>query len=257
MADLEQRDWSGTAARSTANEHAMPFVTVSQMREVDRLAVEAYGITLLQMMENAGRALAALARQRFLGGNAAGARVLVLAGSGGNGGGGLVAARRLHGWGADVEVRLSAPAERLRSETRHQLVTLERSGVQVHAGAEPVPSCDLVVDALIGYSLRGAPQGLARQMIDETNGAGRPVVSLDIPSGMDADTGVAAASVIHASATLTLALPKVGLRAHGARRWIGELYLADIGIPPELYESPSLGLLIAPVFALSDIVRIW
>ena len=82
----------------------IPAITTEQMREVDRLMVDVFGIELLQMMENAGRHLAALARQRFLGGNPVGKRVVVLVGSGGNGGGGLVAARRLQSWGADVKI---------------------------------------------------------------------------------------------------------------------------------------------------------
>ncbi len=82
----------------------IPTVTTEQMREVDRAMVEDYGIDLLQMMENAGRNLAALARRRFLDGDVAGRRVIVLAGSGGNGGGGMVAARYLHNWGAEIDV---------------------------------------------------------------------------------------------------------------------------------------------------------
>ena len=91
----------------------VPYVTTDQMREVDRLMVEEYGIVLLQMMENAGRGLARLARERFLDGDARGRSVVVMAGSGGNGGGGLVCARRLAGWGAAVHVWLANEPERL------------------------------------------------------------------------------------------------------------------------------------------------
>ncbi len=88
----------------TVNDVIVPFITTDQMREVDRAMIEDFGISLVQMMENAGRNLAQLARQRFLDGDPRGRRVVVLAGTGGNGGGGLVCARRLHNWGAEVEV---------------------------------------------------------------------------------------------------------------------------------------------------------
>ena len=93
---------------------ALPAIDVPQMAEVDRLMIEEYHISLLQMMENAGRCLAVLARDRFLEGNPSGKRMMILAGSGGNGGGALVCARRLHGWGAEVEVYTSTPREQMK-----------------------------------------------------------------------------------------------------------------------------------------------
>ncbi len=130
-----------------------PCVTAEQMAEVDRAMVEDYGISLLQMMENAGRNLARLARDRFFGGDPRGARVVVLAGTGGNGGGALVAARHLCNWGADVKVRLSADRVSLSSVTRDQLGILEAMGVSF-GGPDALPSgdmVDLVVDGIIGY----------------------------------------------------------------------------------------------------------
>src|SRR5215472_206604 len=140
--------------------HMLP-ISVAQMREVDRLMIQQYGIALLQMMENAGRSLAALARQR-LGGTASGAHVVVLAGTGNNGGGGLVAARHLANAGADVLVALTQPPPLPGEVPEHQRRTLERIGVAgsdraVSAEALPkyLAAADLVLDALIGYSLRG------------------------------------------------------------------------------------------------------
>ena len=106
----------------------IPFITTDQMREVDRAMMEDSGIDLAKMMENAGRELAHLARSRFLGGNPKGKRVAVLAGTGGNGGGGLVCARGLNNWAANVTVWLSSIAERLTEVPRHQLSILERRG---------------------------------------------------------------------------------------------------------------------------------
>ena len=236
----------------------IPYVSSDQMREVDQLMVEEYGIKLTQMMENAGRHLAHLARRRFLDGDPRGRRVLVLAGTGGNGGGGLVCARRLHGWGADVHVWASASASRFAEVPRHQLTILERMDVAVEIEGDVVrlPPADLIIDALIGYSLKGAPRGAAAALVLGANGHDAPVLALDIPSGIDGTTGEVHDPAIKAAATLTLALPKLGLRAPGAREHVGELYLADIGVPPALYAAPTLGLTVGPIFAEDDIVRL-
>ena len=237
----------------------MPYVTVEQMREVDRAMVEDFGIALLQMMENAGRALAIVARERFFGGDGRGHRATVLCGAGGNGGGGLVCARRLHAWGCEVTVCLSAPAARFEGAARHQIAILENVGLRVnHPGDSfSLPAADLIVDALIGYSLRGAPVGPAAKMIEAVNAADGFVLSLDMPSGIAADTGSALDIAIKADATLTLALPKIGLVKDNARPYVGELYLADIGVPTELYGRVPLCLSVGSVFARGDVVRLF
>ena len=236
----------------------IPFVTADQMREVDRAMVEDYGISLLQMMENAGRGLAHLARGRFLDGDPRGRRVLVLAGRGGNGGGGLVCARRLHMWGADVRIWLTSEASDLAEVPGHQLAILERLGVQVQVahGAIKLPPADLIVDALIGYSLRGAPRDSAAVLIGVANRHPAPTLALDVPSGLDATTGIAHDPAIRAVATMTLALPKEGLRALQAKDLVGELYVADIGVPHVLYNAPPLQLDVGPLFAEAEILRL-
>ena len=225
------------------------------MREVDRIMVEEYGVLLVQMMENAGRALAGLARHRFLDGDARGRSVLVLAGPGGNGGGGLACARRLHGWGARARVVLSRPASSLAEVTRLQLTILERMGVSIAEGGG-LPRADLVVDALIGYSLHGPPTGTSAALIRAANRHGAPVLALDVPSGIDSTTGEVYEPAVRATATLTLALPKCGLDSEQARQHVGELYLADIGVPPELYARPGLDLEVGHLFAGGDVVRV-
>ena len=241
----------------------VPYDSEDQMREVDRLAVVEFGITLFQMMENAGRALARLARERFLAGDARGKRVLVLAGPGGNGGGGLACARNLHNWGADVRVFATSPPERMGDVPGHQLRMLETLGVPTVVAlavaapeGAPLPEADLVVDALIGYSLRGAPSGAAAALVRAANRHSAPTLALDVPTGLDSTTGEVAGDAVRADATLTLALPKEGLRAASAEEYVGELYLADISIPAELYARPSLGIEVGPLFALNDIIRI-
>jgi NAD(P)H-hydrate epimerase len=223
----------------------VPALTAAQMREVDRIAVEEFGLALLQMMENAGRALARTALDML---EPAGGRVVVLAGSGGNGGGGLCCARHLHNWGVAVSIVLSKAHVELRGAARAQLDVLRAAGVrpieEQQAGAA-VAEADLTVDALIGYSLRGAPQGRVAALIALCNRRSRRTLSLDVPSGLDATTGQAPGAVVRPERTLTLALPKTGLR-HAP----GALALADIGIPPEVYLG--VGVSFAPMFGASD-----
>jgi NAD(P)H-hydrate epimerase len=229
----------------------VPFISTEQMIEVDRAMMEDFGIDLTRMMENAGRNLAHLARERFLGGDPRGKRVAVLAGTGGNGGGALVAARRLHGYGAEVHVFVTR--NELTPVPAAQLEILQEIGVDVSVGSLPGATVDLVIDGLIGYSLSGNPRGIAADLIHWANNADAPVLSLDAPSGLDTTTGTAFDPTVTATATMTLALPKDGLRAAPA---VGELYLADISVPAELYARPPLDLDVGRVFHANDIVRL-
>lgn len=213
----------------------VPAVTAEQMREVDRIAMEEFGLGILQMMENAGRNLAENVMD-MLGGTSG--EVTVLAGSGGNGGGGLCCARHLHNRGFRVWVVLSKEAAILSGAARNQLQILQSAGVQPvdpSQAEEVICRAQIVVDALIGYSLRGTPQGRAAELIDLCNQHAARVLSLDVPSGLDATTGEAPGPVVHPERTLTLALPKIGFQ-----RVPGDLYLADIGIPPEVYHRLGL-----------------
>ncbi len=234
----------------------IPTVSVEQMREVDRLMIDELHIDLLQMMENAGRALAEQAR-RLVGGDVRGAQVVVLAGPGGNGGGGLTAGRLLI-WGADVTVILGAARPEVKGVPLHQLGILDSMGALARdaAPADAVEaalhSADLVLDALIGYSLRGAPREPIASLIRAANASGTPLLALDIPSGMNGDSGEAYDPTIRAVSTLTLALPKRGLTRPAARGWVGNLHVADISVPQVVYDR--LGLDVGALFARSDIV---
>lgn len=236
----------------------VPYLTTEQMIEVDRAMIEDFHIELIQMMENAGRNLAHLARQRFLANNPIGKKVIILAGTGGNGGGALVCARRLHNWGASVEVFLSGPSTDFPRVPTHQLHILQRMRVLV-AQAEAVRhagSADVIVDGLIGFSLSGPPRGATADLIRWANAQGTPILALDVPSGVDSTTGTVYRPAIQATATMALALPKEGLRAPQAERYVGELYLADISVPLALYASPRLNAMVGPVFATDDIIRL-
>jgi len=234
----------------------IPYLTTEQMIEVDRAMIEDYRIDLIQMMENAGCNLAHLARARFLGGDPREKPVVVLAGTGNNGGGALVCARRLHNYGAQVQVLITRPDASFKTVPAHQLEILRRMELPITlAGDFPaIEPPALVVDGVIGYSLKGAPRGGAAELICWANAQPCPILALDIPSGIDTTTGKVFNLAIEAAATLTLALPKEGLRAPDVEQQVGELYLADIGVPPALYAG--LGLEVPAIFAESDIVRL-
>ena len=234
----------------------IPTLTREQMVEVDRAMVEDFGIELLQMMENAGRHLAHLTRDRFLAGDAEGKAVAILAGTGGNGGGALVAARRLHSWGARVEVALMRPADVYSGVPRHQLETARKLGMRVKTmESEPLEEGpDVILDGMIGYGLRGKPKGSVADAIRWATAQPAPVLALDLPSGMDPTSGEMTRPAIKATATLTLALPKRGLAEAGAEEFTGQLYLADIGVPREVYGQ--LGIDVGAVFSGGDLLRL-
>ncbi len=233
----------------------IPALTTDQMKEVDRLMIEEFHIELIQMMENAGRNLALLAK-RMLEGDVLDRPIVVLAGRGNNGGGGLVAARHLLNWGAWIQVVPSYPPDDYRGVARHQLDILQRMGAPLAWAEEgwELPPCDLVIDAVIGYGLRGDPRGKARDLILLANSSVAPILSLDAPSGIDTADGRVFQPHIRATATMTLALPKTGLLYPDALAASGTLYLADISVPPELYDR--VGLEVPPLFGRDTLLRL-
>ena len=236
----------------------IPYLTTEQMVEVDRAMMHDYKIELIQMMENAGRNLAHLARARFLDGDPRGKLIVVLAGTGGNCGGALVCARHLQNYGADVKVFTTKIGPDFTPIPAHQLAILHRMHVSVTL-ADSITSAkrpDLIVDGVIGYSLKGAPRGTAGNLIRWANGQDSPILSLDAPSGVDTTTGTVFDPAIKATATMTLALPKEGLRTLGVDQQVGELYLADISVPPGLYAEPALAVEVGHIFAQNDIIRL-
>lgn len=244
---MEQR--GGVVSFRTDDGIELPAVTAEEMREVDRVAVDEFGLGVLQMMENAGRSLATHAMEMLSEGAG---RVAVLAGSGGNGGGGLCCARHLRNHGVGVDLVLDRPPARLAGAAASQFRVLAESG------AKPVPEKDVpravggaavIVDALTGYGLKGAPRGRVAELIEIANQSGGRILSLDVPSGVNATTGDALGGAIRPERTLTLALPKTGLA-----RVSSELYVADIGIPAEVYER--LGIQVGPFFGDRYSVRV-
>ncbi len=228
----------------TVTADRLAWITETDMVEVDRVMIDDLNIELIQMMENAGRHLARVVRE-----GAAPSTVVVLAGSGGNGGGGLVAARHLANAGIEVVVVTTREPSGMAPIPAHQLDILERMGIERRDEPPIGPGVDLVVDAVIGYSLRGAPRGRSAALIEGT-AAAACVVSLDTPSGLDVTTGAAPGVAVAADATVTLALPKIGLRHAGA---VGELYLADISVPPGVTAANGAT---SPPFDAGGVLRI-
>lgn len=232
-----------TTSYPTSSPEELGWLTATQMLEVDRIMIEDLEIELIQMMENAGRNLAQLILDRYNPDT-----VTVLAGSGGNGGGGLVAARHLANRGVDVSVTLGQPADRLGPVPTHQYDILQHMGVPTE---DDPRTADVVIDALIGYSLKGAPRGRIAELIEASASMTAPIVSLDNPSGLNVTDGTVPGVVITADATMTLALPKIGLRDAAQA---GILFLADISVPPSVYDS--VGVTPAPDFTTSTLIQV-
>lgn len=229
----------------------MIYVTADEMREIDSAAIEEFGIDVLSLMENAGVATAILAR-RLMGG-ITGKKVACLIGKGNNGGDGLVAARHLHDWGAEVRIFLGADKDSLGDVTSRHLRTLEAMGVAA-SQSTVLEGFDLIIDALLGYNAKGPPREPVASMIRTANKAKVPLLALDIPSGLDPTSGTPNDPCIEAKATLTLGLPKTGFLNPSSKRFVGELYVGDVSIPREVYVRFSMP---TPPFGREQVVRIW
>jgi NAD(P)H-hydrate epimerase len=216
---------------------SVPTGTAAQMTQVDEIMMDELGVDILQLMEAAGLAVAEAVR-RELDGDVAAKRVLVLAGSGGNGGDALVAARHLLSWGAAPHVVLSKPLDNLGSTTSAQVRATHSVGVKMETFADADPGAfsgyDLILDGLLGYSGRGDPSGATGEMIRMANELPAPVLAIDLPSGLDPDTGEPGDPTIQADATIALVLPKRGFLAPEARALCGTVTVASIGIPRQV-----------------------
>src|SRR5262245_49680214 len=187
-----------------------PVFTADEMRRLDARAISALGIPGAVLMENAGRG-AARAIAEFLGRTRRGALVEIVCGKGGNGGDGFVAARWLRRAGLRPTVWLASPASEIRGDAVRKLADLRRVGIRPRMVddedlvASHLRRADVIIDALLGTGATGAASGLTRRMIELINASGRPVIALDIPSGMSADGGTPAGAAIRAALTVTFA----------------------------------------------------
>ncbi len=220
----------------------MLLLTAEEMRRLDRLTIEGGHASGVTLMERAGAGVVAAMERRY--GPLLGYRVLVMCGTGNNGGDGFVAARRLRARGAEPQVVVLGDIARVTGDARHHLEALRAAGVEpAVAGDEaalarvaaPRDRWDHAVDALLGTGARGAPEGPAAagvEMLRALDDAGTPVVSVDLPTGLDADTGAIARRTVRADLTVTFGHPKRGHLLWPGRAFCGVLEVVDIGLHP-------------------------
>jgi hydroxyethylthiazole kinase-like uncharacterized protein yjeF len=213
-----------------------------EVRAVDAWAINEIGVPGVVLMENAGRSCAELIKDKLAG--VINPQVCLFCGTGNNGGDGFVIARHLLNAGFNVKVVLCGQREKTRGDAKINLDILERLGhtiepLDMAAGdlASPVRSlagdADVIVDALFGTGLQGELREPYRSLIDSINALGRPIVAVDIPSGLDCDTGETLGTAIKAACTVTFVAVKKGFTASPtAGKYIGELYIASIGVGP-------------------------
>lgn len=245
------------------NKIKIPSISTEQMRKVDDLMINKYGIELTQMMENAGANLAELAinlMDKFFD-IPNSKNVVVACGLGNNGGGGMVAARHLSNSGYDVTVVLAGNQLKLKSIPLKQWNILKKLPVRmiIANGNDTLGvfnEADLIIDAIIGYGMHGELKGIPAHVIHEIlNSQNQNVLSLDAPSGLNTTTGDFNEKLcIRAYATMTLALPKIGLVQDNAKECVGRLYVADISVPPVLYQS--IGINYQSIFNESSLIKI-
>jgi NAD(P)H-hydrate epimerase len=210
------------------------YLTAKEMSEVDKAAMDEFGVDVVSLMEIAGVGVANLAR-RMLGNTLTAKKVSCLVGKGNNGGDGLVAARHLHNWGANVAVVLGGEKEELRDVPARQLATVEKMGIETSGPEADFGDSELLVDALLGYGSVGDPREPVAGLIRRAVASGVPILAVDLPSGLDATTGEPGTPCIKAKSTLTFGFPKTGFLNPNSRKFVGDLYLADISIPREIY----------------------
>jgi ADP-dependent NAD(P)H-hydrate dehydratase / NAD(P)H-hydrate epimerase len=203
--------------------NALPLITSAQVKQVDALCEERYGIPTEWLMEAAGWQVARLVGQP----------AVVVCGVGNNAGDGLAAARHLHRWGRLASVCCVDPS-RLRGAASRERDALTRLGVEIVSEIS-LQGAATVVDAIFGTGLSRPPEGRFAEWIGAINGSGKRVVAIDVPSGLDSDSGVAYSPTVRADMTITLGLPKPGLAGVET-----DVVVVDIGIPLEAYAAIGL-----------------
>ena len=213
-----------------------------QVREVDRRAIEDYGIPGIVLMENAARGLAHVARQKLA--DSVNPRVAIVTGTGNNAGDGFAVARHLHNVQCHPVVLIAGAEPSISGDARTNLEIIKRMGLDVQTLSQDqqgldelcreLQQADLVIDAIFGTGLSGAVRGFYRDVIEQINAGSTAVLAVDIPSGLDCDTGQPLGSAVRAQTTVTFVARKIGFDAPGANAYIGQVLVVDIGAPREL-----------------------
>ncbi len=225
----------------------MNLLTASQMRELDRTAIEDWHVAGLVLMENAGKAAADQVEENF--GELYPGPVTIVCGKGNNGGDGYVIARHLLNRGWDVATVVLAAREEISGDARANLDILSKSGADLDFAGDETALAELleqhqpaglVVDAIFGTGLSSEVSGYHARVIDWINSAAEAVVAVDVPSGIDATTGQVLGSAVFADLTVTFAAAKVGHVVYPAVEFVGDLVVADIGIPKQLADKQTI-----------------
>ncbi len=210
-------------------------LTRQQVRAIDRYAIEQLGVPGIVLMENAGLNAAHVIASHFA--PIAGKTVLVVAGKGNNGGDGYIIARHLTHWGAEAIIFLACDPLAVGGDAKTNLEILHRLGLPVvtETGAfdERIADADIVVDALGGTGIQGPVKSEMAHWVDRINAAGRPIVAVDIPTGLDCDTGQATGSAVEADLTVTFVAEKAGFAREGSGKYTGMVVTVDIGVDAE------------------------
>lgn len=215
------------------NTRRKPLIfTRESVRKLDRLAVEQYHIPSIVLMENAAIAIAAAALKMVR--RIRNPRITIYCGPGNNGGDGLAAARHLHNAGARISIILSGPMSRYAGDAAINLGIVKAMKLPIHSATHRPTRTDLIIDALLGTGLDRPVQGVIAKLINQINRPKSPVLAVDIPSGLDADTGHPLGAAVRANHTITLVGLKVGFLTPHAKVYLGKVSVGDIGIPREL-----------------------
>jgi len=221
--------------------------TATEMQTLDRLAIDTYGIPGVVLMENAGAQVARILWQEFP--HLRTQRVAIFCGRGNNGGDGFVIARYLSNAGVAVTVFVIGVPEEIQGDARTHFDIMRRAGVDPQVVKAPgalgvvtaqLDEYDILIDALLGTGLKAEVHGMYRHVITALNASCRPVISVDIPSGLSADSGLVLGEHVRADLTITMALPKRGLLLYPAAAHVGRLVVVDIGFPAAIREHTSV-----------------
>ena len=227
----------------------MKVVTSNQMRKIDKIAIEEYKIPSLNLMENAGNSVVNLIKSKF--GCPENKKIVIFAGKGNNGGDGFVAGRILTNLGAKVKVYLLGKIKEVKGDAKINLERFRSLGKEIIEITAPedllgeenyLKEANLIIDAILGTGTTGELNELLRVTVDWLNSLNKPVVSIDIPTGVCADTGRLLPTAIKAVYTVTMGLPKPGLILFPGSEYAGEVVIAKIGFPEELLEDKKLSL---------------